>query len=110
MQQKELEAIERGAVQANARPRQGPESRRSGGYAMSRVLTSQAPPGDPGNQEVMVEAPLGGDRKKHLQPEDHMLNSGTADAVESTIGHGRKHIDNFAERTQMSGTQDNYKA
>jgi len=38
-----------------------------------------------------------------------MLNDGTADAVEGSIGHGRKHIDTFAGRTQMSGTQDGYR-
>lgn len=110
MQQKEREAMDRGVPPENFRPRQGPESRRAGGYAMSRILTAEAPPSDPGNQQTITEMPIGGDRKKHLLPEDHMLNSGTADAVEATIGHGRKHIDNFAGRTQMSGAQGVYKA
>jgi len=109
-QQKECEAMERGVQMDVPRPRQGPEARRQGGNAMSRILTGYAPASDPGNMEKVAEVQLGGDRKKHMMPEDHMLNNGTADAVEATIGHGKKHIDTFAGRTQMSGTQDNYRA
>lgn len=109
-QQKEREAMERGVQMQAPRPRQGPESMRQGGYNMARLLTSYAPASDPGNTQPVDEQQLGGERKRHMIPEDHMLNSGTADAVEATIGHGRKHIDTFAGRTQMSGTQDNYRA
>jgi len=118
-QQKEREAMERGVPMDAPKPRQGPESIRQGGYNMKALLGTYAPGSDPEPPAVderqlggrpSDEVQLGGERKRHMMPEDHMLNNGTADAVEATIGHGRKHIDNFAGRTQMGGTQDNYRA
>jgi len=111
LQQKELEAQERGVPLAVSRPRQGVEatSTRNGGYNMNRIL-HQDEQNNPVNREPISERPIGGERKKHLLPEDHMLNNGTADAVEGTVGHGRKHIDNFAGRTQMSGSQNGYRS
>jgi len=111
MQQREREAQQRGEPLAVSRPRQGLEaaSTRNGGYNMANCLHGDEP-NYPGNREPICERPIGGERKKHLLPEDHMLNSGTADAVEGSVGHGRKHIDNFAGRTQMSGNQNNYRS
>jgi len=108
VQQRELEGIQRGVAPESRRPRQGPESMRCGGQGMARILNADAP-NMPRNSDPIDEMPIGGERKKHIMPEDHMLNDGTADAVEGSIGHGRKHIDTFAGRTQMSGTQDGYR-
>lgn len=108
-QQRELEAIERGVSPQLRRPRQGPESMRRGGQDMHRILMPDDP-SDPLNRDPIQERPIGGERKKHVMPEDHMLNNGTADAVEGSVGHGRKHIDTFAGRTQMKGSLGSYKS
>jgi hypothetical protein len=107
-QQKELEAIERGQQPALRRPRQGPESVRYGGQGVATILNCDDPK-NPLNKAPVNEAPIGGERKRHINPEDHMLNSGIADAVEGSIGHGRIHVDNFAGHTQYGGAQRPYR-
>lgn len=109
VQQRELEAWQQGVTPQRLRPKQPLESFRSGGQDMARILSADTPD-SPLNQDPIKEPWIGGDRKRHLIPEDHMLNNGTADAVEGSVGHGRKHIDTFAGRTQMSGYQDSYRA
>jgi len=108
-QQWELEGVERGVPPQVNRPRQGPESQRRGGQGMGRIL-NQDDPNFALNDDPIVERPIGGERKKHTTPEDHMLNNGIADAVEVSNGYGRKHVDNFAGHTKLSGTQAGYKA
>lgn len=107
-QQRELEAMQRGVPPTVHRPRQGPESMRYGGQGMATILHCDDPK-NPLNKSPIVEQPIGGERKRHINPEDHMLNNGTADAVEGSIGHGKVHVDNFAGKTQYGATQKPYR-
>jgi hypothetical protein len=102
-QKRELvEAMERGVPPNMRRPKLGPESIRYGGQDMSRILTPEDR-SNPLNRDPVNEQPIGGDRRRHINPENHMINNGTADAVESTIGHGRRHVDTFAGQTKFGG-------
>lgn len=107
-QQRELEAMQRGVPPILNRPRQGPESIRYGGKGMATILHCDDPK-NPLNTAPISELPIGGDRKRHINPEDHMLNNGVADAVEGAIGHGKVHVDTFAGHTQYGATQQPYR-
>lgn len=64
-----------------------------------------------GLSEPRVEAPLVGDRKRHMQPQDHMMTQGISIGQrDEDIRSGRKYLDSFAgSRTNFRDT-NNYQS
>lgn len=127
-QMRELEDIDKGRSSRRSGVAQGIESGRMGGEGMRHIGVADhlfsdgggGYGGYPSNRSIMVpstaepEPHIGGERKKHMSPMDHMLNHGTAADMQNPHGiGGRRHLGSFSglpSNGRMSGDHPGYRA
>lgn len=119
-QKREAEDIERGRA-SQVQFSQGIQSGRMGGEGRRQITATDHLFSDSGGYPDRSTVPtsldpephIGGERKRHMNPGDHMLNHGTAADIENPHGiGGRRHLSSYGgmpSNGSVGGVHDQYR-